>query len=132
MRMMIGARSLGHDCIANRHHRSVNFDLVANNLIGREAHQRLVVLVYFPTAQELIEPITSATLPALFQLDGCDTMEVAIPFRSRLVQSGDVRAYAKNFSDFIRAFTEPIIRMSFGSEQFGTWPMNSLIQSACA
>ena len=46
-------------------------------------------------------------------LDHVDSMEVAVPFNQKLAETGDVPAYAREFSDFIRAFTEPIIRMAF-------------------
>jgi hypothetical protein len=37
-------------------------------------------------------------------------------FNQQLEQTGDVPAYAKAFTDFMRAFTEPIIRMTFANE----------------
>ena len=93
-------------------------DLVANNRLRREAYERLVLPIYFRSVQELIEPVAndSFALSTFFQLDKSDTIEVAVPFNERFQASADVFAYAKEYTNFIRAFTEPIIRMTFEGE----------------
>ena len=48
-----------------------------------------------------------------FQVDRVESMEIAVPFNQRWERSGDVTAYAGEFTGFLRAFTEPILRQSF-------------------
>jgi len=93
-------------------------DLVASGRLRRESYERLVFPIYFRTAEELVEPVAGANpgLAELFRLDRVDSMEVTVPFNQRLEMTGDVPAYAREFTEFLRAFTEPIIRMAFVEE----------------
>ena len=93
-------------------------DLVASGQLHRESYERLVFPIYFRTAEELVEPVSGPepSMAEQFRLDRVDSMEVPVPFNQQLEQSGDVPAYAKAFTDFMRAFTEPIIRMTFANE----------------
>jgi hypothetical protein len=90
-------------------------DLIASGRLRRESYEQLVFPIYFRTVDELVEPLedTSAGLSDLFRLDRAESMEVSVPFNQRLAQTGDVQMYAKAYSSFLRAFTEPIIRMAF-------------------
>ena len=85
---------------------------------SRESYEQLVFPIYFRTADELVEPVAApnAGLAELFRLDRVESMEVPVPFCERLAQTGDVQAYAREFTGFLQAFTEPIIRMTFANE----------------
>src|SRR5262249_4128859 len=93
-------------------------DLVDARRLRRESYERLVFPIYFRTAEELAAPVAGANpgLAELFRLDRSGSMEVTVPFNQRLELTGDVPAYAREFTGFLRAFTEPIIRMTFVDE----------------
>ncbi len=93
-------------------------DLVASGLLRRESYERLIFPLYFRTAEELVEPVAGgdSAMAELFRLDRVDSMEVTVPFSERLAQTGDVQTYAREFTSFLQAFTEPIIRMTFVNE----------------
>jgi gibberellin A4 carboxyl methyltransferase len=93
-------------------------DLVASSRLLRESYEQLVFPIYFRTAEELVEPVAGANpgLAERFRLDRVDSMEVTVPFNQRLERTGDVPAYAREFTEFLRAFTEPIVRMTFAEE----------------
>ena len=48
---------------------------------------------------------------------------MVVPFNERLALTGDVSTYANEFTEFLRAFTEPMIRMLSVNEP----DLNSLI-----
>jgi cyclopropane-fatty-acyl-phospholipid synthase len=102
-------------------------DLVGTGQIPRETYERLVFPVYFRTAQELVEPVagTHPDLAEVFRLDRVDSREVSVPFNERFEQTGNAPAYAREYTAFLRAFTEPIIRMTFSDQE----QLDSLIET---
>ena len=91
-------------------------------LIDRAGYEAYYQPVYFRTLDELTAPVATpdAPLAALFNLDRAETYEVRVPFVEAFRATGDVVAYARNCTDFFRAFTEPVLRQAFpGSEQAG-------------
>ena len=93
-------------------------DLLTSGRLRRKSYEQLVLPIYFRTVEELVEPVAGGNTDVvkLFTIDKADSMDVPVPFNQRLEQTGDGRAYAREFTDFMRAFTEPIIRMTFVNE----------------
>jgi hypothetical protein len=93
-------------------------DLVAAGRLGPASYERLLFPIYFRTSEELVAPIVGVNsgLSELFRLDRVDSMEVVVPFNERLDRTGDVAAYAREFAQFMRAFTEPIILMALADQ----------------
>ena len=93
-------------------------DLVGSGRLARESYERLLFPIYFRSTEELVEPIAGANpvVAELFRLDRVESMEVPVPFNERLARTGNLAAYASEFTSFLQAFTEPIIRMSFVDE----------------
>jgi len=52
-------------------------------------------------------------LTGLFHLERAETYEVPVPFVEQFQGDGDVERYAREYTDFYRAFTEPVLRQSF-------------------
>jgi gibberellin A4 carboxyl methyltransferase len=90
-------------------------DLVAAGRLDRAAYERLVLPVYFRTKEELVDPVLRPDSPVagLFRLERADGMEVPVPFNRRRQETGDLAAYAAEFTGFLRAFSEPILRLTF-------------------
>jgi hypothetical protein len=93
-------------------------ELVAAGEISRRAYERLIFPVYFRTADELVKPLTdpSTELGAAFRVDRIESMDVPTAFSGHRSLADEPAAYVKNFSNWVRAFTEPVIRMELGGE----------------
>ena len=66
----------------------------------------------------MVAPVVQADSPAAgwFRVDRVESMEVPVPFTQRWEDTGDVTLYAQEFTGFLRAFTEPILRLSFAGQ----------------
>ncbi len=83
-----------------------------------ESYRRLIFPIYFRSREELVAPVVQADSPAAawFHVDRVESMEVPVPFTQRWEDTGDVTFYAQEFTGFLRAFTEPILRLSFAGQ----------------
>ena len=70
--------------------------------------------VYFRTLEELTAPFDSSTgqCADLFSLDRAECYEVPVPFVEDFKQTGDIATYASAYVQFLRAFTEPVLRLA--------------------
>jgi hypothetical protein len=69
----------------------------------------------FPSLRDLLRPVGDTSSAAqLFAVERSATTEVAVPFEEELLRSGDVVAYADMYVGFVRAFAEPLLRLSLG------------------
>ncbi len=89
-------------------------DLCDTGRIGRDAYRRLVFPIYYRSRDELIAPVLGddSPLAGRFRIERAETIEIPVPFVERLERSGDLTVYAEEFTGFLRAFTEPILRQS--------------------
>ncbi len=55
------------------------------------------------------------TVAGRFRIERAGSMEVPVPFIERWKESGDLAGYARDFSLFLSAFTEPILRQAFAA-----------------
>lgn len=90
-------------------------EAVSAGVITRASYDKFYQPVYFRTLGELTGPVVDGNLPlaASFQLDRAETYEVPVPFVEEFRTSGDVSQYAAEYTSFLRAFTEPVLRSSF-------------------
>jgi gibberellin A4 carboxyl methyltransferase len=112
---------------ADEHHRCCDglYDVLNDALLhlretGRldgEAYRRLIFPIYYRTREELIAPVLRNDSPVAgcFDVERVESLEVSVPFIQRWEQSGDILAYAKEYTGFLRAFSEPILRLSFAN-----------------
>jgi cyclopropane-fatty-acyl-phospholipid synthase len=87
-------------------------DLVATGRLKREEYERFTMPCYFRTVSELLAPLERAGSPVrgAFAVDRAQALEVPTPFTVELRRGGDVAAYAKAYTGFVRAITEPVVR----------------------
>jgi gibberellin A4 carboxyl methyltransferase len=92
-------------------------DLRDTGRLDGETYRRLIFPIYYRTRQELIDPLLRHDSPVAgcFRVERVESLEVSVPFNQRWEQSGDVSAYAKEYTGFLRAFSEPILRLSFAN-----------------
>jgi hypothetical protein len=69
----------------------------------------------FPTLADLLEPIESGSAAGLFTVEQSITAEVPVPFESDYARTGDRAAYVAAHVGFVRAFAEPLLRLSLGA-----------------
>jgi hypothetical protein len=55
-------------------------------------------------------------MAALFRLERAQTYEVEVPFVEAFRRTGDAAAFARSYTDFFRAFTEPVLRAAFPAQ----------------
>jgi len=85
-------------------------DQVENDLLPKKVYEQLVFPIYFRTLDELAAPIkTDEKLRKEFRIDHLESREVAVPFNMALAANGDRLAWARSYTGFLRAFTEPIL-----------------------
>ena len=103
-------------------------DLVDARRFERASYEQLVFPLYFRTEADLVDPFADAGngLGKSFRLDRSITMEVPVSFAERLRQDGDAIAYARDYTGFMRAFTEPFIRASLAGRRDPDSTLNEL------
>jgi hypothetical protein len=99
-------------------------DLVADGRLQREQYERLTLPCYFRTVAELLAPLEREGSPVrgAFTVDRAQTLEAPVPFVVEFRRSGDVAAYARAYTGFLRACTEPVVQASLAQpeEDVGT------------
>ncbi len=55
--------------------------------------------------------------PAHYRILKAEDCEVPVPFNTALAETGDLAAWARDFTGFMRAFTEPIVAVAFRRPQ---------------
>ncbi len=93
-------------------------DLRECGRLSREAYGRIVFPIYFRTQDELVAPLVRHDSPVLgsFEVDRVESMEVPFSIRQERDETGDLAAYAQEFTGFLRAFTEPILQASLSDQ----------------
>lgn len=89
-------------------------EVLANGIIARNDYEAFYQPVYFRTLDELVAPAKAQAAP-LFRVERAETYEIAVPFVETFRQTGDRALYAREFTEFFRAFTEPVLRLSFAA-----------------
>lgn len=85
-------------------------DLVDDGTLPATVYEDLVFPLYFRTAGELVEPIEAdAALASAFRVDRAETVETPVPFNAERERDGDLGEWARRFTGFLRAFTEPVV-----------------------
>jgi hypothetical protein len=89
-------------------------DLVAAGRLKREEYERLTLPAYFRTVAELLAPLEREGSPVhgAFAVDRAEAIEVPAPFLVDF-RRGDVSAYARAYTGFLRAVSEPVVRAAF-------------------
>jgi len=87
-------------------------------LIDRAGYETFYQPVYLRSLDELIAPVRNAEASCgqLFTLDDARTYEVAVPFVETFRRTGDLATYARRYTDFFRAFTEPVLQAAFAAD----------------
>ena len=86
-------------------------EVLDHGMIDRAAYDAYYQPVYFRTLEELTEPVQLYSLP--FRIDNQATYEAPVPFNEDFARSGNVEVYAREYTNFHRAFTEGVLRISF-------------------
>jgi hypothetical protein len=94
-------------------------DLVAAGQLKRDAYERLTMPCYYRTVAELLAPLECEASPVrgAFSVDRAEAVEIPIPFLVEYRRGGDVKAYARDYTGFLRAFSEPVVRAVLNQPQ---------------
>jgi hypothetical protein len=86
-------------------------DLVAAGRLQRTEYERLTMPCYFRTVTEMLAPLERAGSPVrgAFTTDRAQALEVPTPFVVEFRRGGDAAAYAKAYTGFLRAISEPVV-----------------------
>jgi hypothetical protein len=83
---------------------------VGDGSLPQSIYEDFVFPVYFRTVQELISPLDhDGELAGVFRVDRADVREINVPFNEELARTGDIKAWAGRYSDFLRAFSESVV-----------------------
>jgi hypothetical protein len=85
-------------------------DIIDDGDLPPHVYENLDLPVYFRSLQELIAPIDKdGNLAGLFRIEQADTREIGVPFNEERAQTGDIEAWARNYTGFLRAFSESVV-----------------------
>jgi hypothetical protein len=85
-------------------------DAVEQGRIPRAVYEQLLFPIYFRDLQELLAPLQPGEDgAACFEVLQADAQEVEVPFNQSLERDGDVTSWARQYTGFMRAFTEAIL-----------------------
>ncbi len=101
-------------------------EVMAAGRIDRAAYEAYYQPIYCRTLEELTRPIAEAGLP--FTIDKKATYEAPVPFVEDFAANGDLAAYARDYTNFHRAFTEAVLRLAFA----GHGELDSLVEDVYA
>ncbi|MCB1354393.1 MAG: hypothetical protein KDK03_16810 [Rhodobacteraceae bacterium] len=85
-------------------------ELVAEGRISRATYERYYQPVYFRTLDEITEAVETPDIP--FRIERGESYESPVPFNTDFARTGDLAAYARDYTNFFRAFTEAVLRMA--------------------
>ncbi len=90
-------------------------EILDAGIIDREGYETFYLPVYYRTLDELTAPLakTNSTLARRFQLERAESYEVPVPFVEQFNSTGDADRFARAYTKYIRAFFEPVLRVSF-------------------
>ena len=94
-------------------------DLVNAGRLRREQFERFTMPCYFRTVAELLAPVEQEHSPVYgaFVVDRAEALEVPTPFVVTFKREGDVAAYARAYTGFLRAVSEPVVRAAFNEPE---------------
>ncbi|MEM7225796.1 MAG: hypothetical protein AAF495_22650 [Pseudomonadota bacterium] len=106
----------------DRTHEALNDALLAAVRVGiieRPDYEGYYQPVYCRTLAETTAPVTgpAAPLARLYRLERAETFDVPVPFIEAYRQSGNAATYARDYTSFFRAFTEPMLRSAFAEHR---------------
>jgi hypothetical protein len=86
-------------------------DLVQTGQLRQEIYERLTIPVYFRDPEEMRGPEqpSAHSSHAAFVLDRVENLETEIPFVAAFRRTKDAAAYARDYTGFLRAFSEPVV-----------------------
>ncbi|WP_395173181.1 hypothetical protein [Roseibium alexandrii] len=87
---------------------------VEDGSISKDVYETYYQPVYMRTLEELTGPVNDPDLGAagLFELDHSTSYEIPVSFNQRFAADGNLEAYARDYVNFFRAFTEAVLRNS--------------------
>jgi hypothetical protein len=105
-------------------------DLVAAGRLEREEYERLTMPCYYRTVAELLAPLEREDSPVrgAFAVDRAQALEVPTPFSVEFRRGGDVAAYARAYTGFLRAISEPVVRAALNQPQEEAATVESLYE----
>jgi hypothetical protein len=109
-------------------------DLVAAGHVEHEEYERLTMPCYFRTLAELLAPMDCerSSVRGAFAVDRSQALEVTTPFGVDFQRDGDVAAYARAYTGFMRAITEPVVRAALNHPDGETVTLERLYEGARA
>lgn len=83
--------------------------------IDRDGYETYYSPVYYRNIDELTALVATPDSPlgALFRLNRAETHNVPVPFVEEFRSTGDEAKYVSAYVNYFRAFTEPMLRMTF-------------------
>jgi hypothetical protein len=85
-------------------------DQIEAGQLPKEVYERLIFPIYFRTLDELVAPLTAdKELRRAFRIEQMGSRDVPVPFNAALAVTGNRAEWARSYTGFLRAFSEPIV-----------------------
>jgi cyclopropane-fatty-acyl-phospholipid synthase len=91
-------------------------DLVRAGRLDRGLYERLIIPVYFRDEEEFRGPAKppADSGHAAFVLERVQALDTEVPFVTAFRQTKDAGTYARDYTGFLRAFSEPVVATHIG------------------
>lgn len=90
-------------------------ELLAAGRIDHAAYESYYQPVYFRSLDEVMEVAEAADMP--FRVERSESYESPVPFNEAFQRTGDRESYARDYTNFFRAFTEAVLRLAFAADR---------------
>lgn len=94
-------------------------EALSEGMIDRAAYEAYYQPVYMRTLSELTAAVATpdAPLAHLFTLERAETYESPVSFNAFRASGGDIATYARDYTNFFRAFTEAVLCAAFPDKE---------------
>ncbi len=92
-------------------------DFVEADLLPQTFYEDFLFPAYYRSTQELAAPIEQIPeLASAFRIEHLADIDAPVPFNDEFTRTGDRKAWAKSYTGFLRAFTEPVLAAALPAE----------------
>lgn len=84
-------------------------DMVRDGRLKRGVYEDFVFPVFYRSLPEVLPPTGPNGEPPAFRVDKAEARECRVPFNEEFAHSADPQVWARSYTGFIRAFSEPVV-----------------------
>lgn len=93
-------------------------DFVEADLLPQSFYEDFIFPAYYRSLEELTAPVKDdPELAAAFRIERAEALDAPVPFNEEFSETGDRKTWARRYTGFMRAFTEPVLAAALTEDQ---------------